>query len=95
MSCEILKKRLAVEEGLQGLVAQYVQHVVYLDESEQLNPFLEQFNLNVDDLAAPMLYIVSSEGKHLVTKLGAPAGDELPALLREGVEKAAAAKKAD
>ena len=77
------------------MVAQFVQHVVYLDEAEQLNPFLEQFNLKIEDLAAPMLYIVSSEGKHLVTKLGAPAGDELPALLREGLEKAVAAQKAD
>lgn len=90
----ILKKRLDEEDALQGQVAQFVQLLVYLDEAEQLDPFVEKFRLTEDDLAAPMLYIVSPDGELLVSKLGSPAGDELKAILDEGLKKAAALKKA-
>lgn len=92
MACEVLKKRLASEEALQGSVAQFVQLLVYLDESEQLDPFVEKFNLTEDDLAAPMLYIVGPDGEPVDSKLGFPPGDELPTLLTESLKKVAAKK---
>lgn len=77
------------------MVAQYVYLVIYLDESEQLDPFVEQFDLTEDDLAAPMLYLTTAEGQFISTKLGLPGGDELPTLLRDGLKKAAAAAEAE
>jgi len=87
-SCVILKKRLQSEEAIQESVAQFVHHVVYLDEDQQLEPFMEQFELSMDDLAAPMMYVVNADGEHVATKLGLPAGDELGTFLSEALKKA-------
>ncbi len=88
--CVKLRQRLQTEPELGQLLQQYVPIEIKAG-SPDWNVWTQQFKPGGDGV--PLIYIVSSEGKEIYNKSGAPQGDGLKQLLTMGIAETGGPKK--
>jgi hypothetical protein len=89
--CKVLKHRLETEEPIRKLLDGYVG--IHFDQSDPAyETWIRKYPPRGN--AVPMLFIVSSTGRLIYNDSGAPRGDQLAQILKEGLRENAALRKA-